>query len=243
MCIHATHRTERQYEASSRAAAAAVDAVARREWEHPAADSAVADSPQSAERELRAARREQQAAAEPAGPAAATEGGSSDDGGSSSSSGVSSSAEPPGSGIVKVVGLFPFLTVDPDCSHQRSLRRLTRHHGALARLAGCLGWLPLGARRALVRWASPNLEPHAVDVSAQSEGFAGQGRSCCCPYRAIQPAAACPGCNSRGALRQQLNCHRMPPTCPPTHPASPSLGSLHQPRLRRERAVHGPHRV
>lgn len=167
LAIHATHRTERHYESSSRAAAAAVDAVARREWEHPAADSSAASSPQRAEQELLAARRAQQAA--PGGLAGSTDAASAaaaarGSGGASSSGGGAGS-----SNIVKVVGLFPFLQVDPDCSQQRRLRRLTRHHGALALVAGAAGWLPLGVRRALVRWASPKLEPHAVDTTAQSE--------------------------------------------------------------------------
>ena len=57
--------------------------------------------------------------------------------------------------------------VDPDCSHQRRLSQLTRHHKLLSRLAGGVGALPFGLRRALVRLVAPQLEPHAVDTTVK----------------------------------------------------------------------------
>lgn len=162
LAIHATHRFERHYLASSRVAAAALDSVARREWDHPTDAAAAGVGTDALQQELLAAARQQQPAAPEAQDAAAAKGASL---GNSSSSGDGSGI----TNIVKVIGLYPFLTVDPDCSHQRRLQRLTRHHTALARVAGWLGVLPLGARRALVRLASPNLEPHAVDTTVQSK--------------------------------------------------------------------------
>ncbi|PRW58543.1 alpha beta hydrolase family [Chlorella sorokiniana] len=186
MSIHAVHRLENHHLYSSQAATAAVDSVARQHWQHPdqepaaaaAAGPAVAGAPSEAmqepadwdgreaalmqgmQEELVAARSRQQGQAgtpPPDGQAS----------GSGSSSGSSSGGGSSGGSVIKVVGMYPFLTVDPDCSHQRRLSQLTRHHKLLSRLAGGVGALPFGLRRGLVRLVAPQLEPHAVDTTVK----------------------------------------------------------------------------
>ncbi|KAI3433520.1 hypothetical protein D9Q98_003330 [Chlorella vulgaris] len=71
-----------------------------------------------------------------------------------------------GSGIIKVIALYPFLQVDPSCTRQRRLAWLTRHHALVARLAGGLGLLPVGVRRGLVRLLGGAMDAHAVDTVA-----------------------------------------------------------------------------
>ncbi|KAI7835523.1 hypothetical protein COHA_010569 [Chlorella ohadii] len=175
MSIHAVHRLENHHLYSSQAATAAVDSVARQHWEHPDEPPAAAAGPaaaaagpgapataaqesagwddredaamQSMQEELVDARRKQQGQA----------------GVPPSSGTASGSAEHTGSGR----GGSSSYEVDPDCSHQRRLSQLTRHHKLLSRLAGGVGALPFGLRRALVRLVVPQLEPHAVDTTVK----------------------------------------------------------------------------
>ncbi|KAL4431008.1 hypothetical protein ABPG75_006264 [Micractinium tetrahymenae] len=60
------------------------------------------------------------------------------------------------------------LAMDPDCSKQRRLQRITPYHALLGRLAGgLLGAIPMPLRRGLVRTLSSGMDAHAVDVTAQ----------------------------------------------------------------------------
>ncbi|PSC73939.1 thiol-disulfide oxidoreductase [Micractinium conductrix] len=154
IAIHAVHRLEADADAgASRAAAAALDSVTAREWEHPHAAGASLDGMAA---ELAAERRQQVV------DAAGSGGGSGGrDGGGGGGSGALRS------NIVKIVGLYPFLQVDPDCSRQRRLQRLTPYHALVARLAGGLGYLPLALRRMAVRMGGKDMDAHAVDVTAQ----------------------------------------------------------------------------
>ncbi|KAL4426837.1 hypothetical protein ABPG77_006623 [Micractinium sp. CCAP 211/92] len=173
MCIHALHRLERGSSASSSAEVAALDAVAAREWEHPDAAGASLDGVQrqlEAERQAQARRQQlqqegQPEAERPGGAAGVDRNGSSDSGGrageGASSSGVRSN-------VVKVIGLYPFLQVDPNCSKQRRLQRITPHHALLGSVAGALlGAFPMPLRRGLVRALTSGMDAHAVDVTAR----------------------------------------------------------------------------
>lgn len=165
MCIHAVHRLERGGSASSTAEVAALDAVAAREWEQPDAAGASLEGMQrqlEAEERAQASRQQPQQQLKEGQPAAEQQGGASGAGSNGSGSrGVRSN-------VVKVIGLYPFLQVDPDCSKQRGLQRITPHHALLGRLAGALlGAIPLPLRRGLVRTLSSGMDAHAVDVTAR----------------------------------------------------------------------------
>lgn len=288
MSIHAVHRLENHHLYSSQAATAAVDSVAQQRWEHPdeaaaAVDGSVAPGApavavqqpdgwegreeavmQGMQDELVAERRRQQGQA--GAPVSSAE---------TSGSGCGSDTAAP-SNVIKVVGLYPFLTgaargrrlllppaqcacigsgacdlqllhgdqlhggpvllplsspptlfhppcsslpaVDPDCSHQRRLSQLTRHHRLLSRLAGGVGALPFGLRRALVRLVAPQLDPHAVDTTvkgAYGASYNGQNAallaSGCCHIVAGKMRCCCP------AQRLQLpGAHTSTPPPPPT---------------------------
>lgn len=50
-------------------------------------------------------------------------------------------------GVVKIVGLFPFLAVNPQCRRQGMLSQLVRMHGLAGWLASLVGRLPQPASR------------------------------------------------------------------------------------------------
>ena len=49
--------------------------------------------------------------------------------------------------VAKVVGLFPFLAVNPQCPQQAKIRQLARRHDLVARLVSVLQLLPAAASR------------------------------------------------------------------------------------------------
>lgn len=166
MAIHAVERLEKHHLRSSRAATAALDAVAREEWEHPGGAAAGDDgaSLERVQQQLLAARAAQQAG--PASGGGDAEG--AEDGSTAGEAGAAGAAA--ASNVIKVCGLYPFLEVDPACSKQRRLQRLARYHAAFSRLSGVLGAvLPRALLQRVVRLASPDLEPHAVDTTLQGE--------------------------------------------------------------------------
>ena len=214
MALHATHRLEHHHLASSRADVAALDSVAQQQWEHPPVDGS-GGGMEGMQQELLAARAQQGQQ----GPAAGGRG--SDGSGTAGSEGAAAAA----SNIVKVVGLYPFLQFDPDCSKQLQLQRLTRHHTALARVAAAARLLPLALRRALVRLAAPNLEPHAVDVTVQGRRAGWAWVPC------ADPICACPHLCMMRPLA--LPPPRPPPQCSPPPHASKTGSTWEARSLRR----------
>ncbi len=93
--------------------------------------------------------------------------------------------------------------MDPDCSKQRRLQRITPHHALLGSVAGALlGAFPMPLRRGLVRALTSGMDAHAVDVTARGEDRR-LARGCAGP-------GCCAGLQARVALRR-------------SHPASVTL--------------------
>ncbi|BDA41944.1 probable lipid droplet-associated hydrolase [Coccomyxa sp. Obi] len=68
-------------------------------------------------------------------------------------------------GIVQILAIFPFLTVDPSCPRQRFLRAAASWASLIGHAAQLVGRLPVSLQRWVIQSYAQNLDQHALEAT------------------------------------------------------------------------------